>query len=159
MLLEKIIAKLRAIPALGVVRNLTYKAKGVVERIYQPYCFFINYDGINQLVALPKSAWLKAIDMAAKHCSKAIQRKKSFTVGKFFKCSYDTVQGTRVTTHEVWSCKVLVGECDELILTFSASELTKAIEYGLKVSEQNPKFRINWFTSYIRKFGMWLLYR
>lgn len=156
-MIKRIIAKLRAIPALGVVRNLTYKAKGVVERVYQPYCFLINYDGINQLIALSKSAWLGAMDTAVKRCSKVIQRKKSYEVGKFFKCHYDIVRGTKITTHEVWSCKILFDDDAELILSLSPSELKKAIEYGLKVSEQNPKFRIRPFMSLIRKFFMWLL--
>ena len=155
-MIKRIIAKLRAIPALGVVRNLTYKAKGVVERVYQPYCFLINYDGINQLIALSRSSWLDAMNTAVKRCPKVIQNKRSFDVGKFFKCHYDTIRGTKITTHEVWSCKVMLDD-SELILTFSPSELTKAIEYGLKVSAQNPKFRIRPFMSLIRKFFMWLL--
>ena len=154
MLLERLYAKLRAIPALGVCKKLTYEAAGVVKRVYNPLCFLISYDGIDQLIALNQYTW----DHAVKHAMERNLTNKHLKdrLGKFSKNQYEVKQGSRTVTYDAWCCLVENGGC-KFVLALSPSELKCAIEYGLKVSEQNPKFRINWFKSLIRKIGLWFL--
>ena len=153
MLLERIRAKLRAIPALGVCRKLVYKAKGAVTREYNPICFFITYDGIAQLIALSQSLWLKAINHAV---DRGMTKKcLSLKIGKFAKKQYEVKQCGKMVTYDTWCCVVNKDGCP-YVLSLSPRELQDAITYGLKVSEQNPKFRINWFKLLIRKIGLFL---
>lgn len=153
MLLERIRALLRAIPALGVAKRLAYKAKGVVENVYNPICFLISYDGISQVIALNPSSWKKAIQNGIDH--KLIDSHPKDMFGKFIKRQYTYMQGSKEVTQEVWCCRV-ESYCVEYIVALRPSELQKAIEYGLKVSEQHPKFRASWIKELIRKVGLFI---
>ena len=153
MLLERIRALLRDIPALGVARRLAYKAKGAVENVYNPICFLISYDGISQVIALNPSAWKKAIQNGVDH--KLVDNHPNKKFGKFVRRQYTYKQGSKEITQEIWCC--LVEACYvKYVVALRPAELQKAIEYGLKVSDQHPKFRASWIKELIRKVGLFI---
>ena len=143
---EKLVAKLRAIPALGVARFIEHYSEGVVPRLYQYKAVLVNYDGIEQVLAFTDREWTTFQDNAFEN------NLKCKTSAVVVKQSYMTKIGNKTTPYDSYVVKVeYMGY--PITLAMRPCDLKKAVDHGLKVSVKN-KFRVGWFKKLIRKIGL-----
>ena len=152
---QKLIDTLKAIPAVGVVQEVNYKAGGVLSRIYQPMCILVNYDGIEQVIALTRSVMLKAIGRAVKY--KLMTGHPVIELGVFAKQTYTTKDCVGPRKIDVWTVKIQRDKVS-YVVALRPHELRDAVAYGLKVSAQ-VNCRSSKFKRLVRKIGLFIFDR
>ena len=152
---KKLIDVLKAIPAVGVVRVVNYKAGGILTRIYQPMCVLVNYDGIEQVISLNRSVMLNAISRVVKH--KLATGHPDIELGVFSHQTYTTKDCIGSRRIDVWTVKIL-RDGVSYVIALRPNELRDVVAYGLKVSEQ-VKCRSSKFMRLVRKIGLFIFDR
>ena len=149
---NKLIEKLRAIPAVGIVRQVTYFGAGATRREYSPLCFLVDYDGVEQVMSVASSSMAafkkRSIEKGL------IDSHPTTKLGKLVKRQYTNKRGSYEQVVNCWTVLVKQDRCS-YVLTLSDGDLRNGISYGLKLSQQ-LKCRASWFARLIRAVGLFI---
>jgi len=150
---EKLVSKLRAIPALGVIKEIEHLAGGVVPRLYLYKAVLVNYDGIEQVLAFTPSEWDDCISRSDKHgfTASAASKELFATVEKI---TYTANIRKKLTTCDAYLLKV-IHEGIYYYLMMRPSDLKQAVDLGIR-AERMTKMRCGKFKKFIRKIGLFI---
>ena len=150
---QGLVRKLKAIPAVGVAKTITYSTKGCVERMYQQICVLVRSEEDEEvLIALTPGLWRQAVKLA--YDRKLIEDHPTTELGRCVRRTCDVTICGKPTKSDVLCYRVELDD-EPVIIALRPSEYARAKVQAEKVSDQHD-FHVGWFKRVIRRAGLYI---
>lgn len=150
---QGLVKKLKAIPAVGVAKTVTYSTKGCVERMYQQICVLVRSEEDEEvLIALTPGLWRQAAVLAQER--KLIEDHPTKELGRCVRRTCDvTICGKPAKSDLL--CFRIDFDDEKVVIALRPSEYARAKVQAEKVSDQHD-FHVGWFKRVIRRAGLFI---